>query len=213
VVRRHNREVGSDAALKASLGIVFSLITYGFLFWFGWVVGFFMAGSLNLHPWQFAAIFAGIFLIVATWSAWVRVNPLAGLEPLSDQQRLLTLISLASPNIVYFSPRHATAGAAVVLLGGPAAVIEAIGIWAHRIRTKGALMEDAACLLGSCQTAFPVEQIRHPAAALVLRRLHLIKVVPHGNSAALALTDKGFAVLSGGKAKKGKPARRTPPPR
>lgn len=200
MVRRRNRELAFDAALKASLGIVFSLVTYGVLFWMGWFVGFFVGGYLNLRPWQFGAILTGLFFVVATWSAWRRVDPLAGLKPLSDRQLLLTLISQASPGLLYFSPRHATAGAAMILLGGPANVIEAFGIWAHRIRVEGSLIEDASRLLASCETEFPAEQVREPAAALLLRRLSLVKVVPSGESAALELTDKGLAVLSGGKA-------------
>ncbi len=206
MVRRRNRELAFDAALKVSLGIVFTIVTYGVLFWMGWFVGFFVAGYLKLHPWQFGAILAGLFFVVATWSAWRRVDPMAGLKPLSDRQLLLTLISQASPGLLYFSPRHATAGAAMILLGGPANVIEAFGIWAHRIRMGGSLLEDASRLLASCETEFPAGQVRELTAALLLRRLSLVKVVASGDSAALALTDKGFAVLSGAKAGRGKHA-------
>jgi hypothetical protein len=83
-------------------------------------------------------------------------------------------------------------------------VIEALGIWAHRIRAQGSLIQDASRLLASCKTAFPIEQIREPAAALLLKRLALIKVVARGDSAALALTDKGVAVVLKGDASKGK---------
>src|SRR5437660_1188795 len=88
LLRRRNRELAFEAALKASLGVLFTLVTYGVLFWMGWFVGVFIAGYLNLRPWQFGAILAGLFLVVAAWSAWRRVDPLAGLEPLSDRQLL-----------------------------------------------------------------------------------------------------------------------------
>jgi hypothetical protein len=42
----------------------------------------------------------------------------------------------------------------------------------------------------------PIEKVRVPAAALLLRQLALIKVLPRGESAAIAPTDKGFAILS-----------------
>jgi hypothetical protein len=199
MVRRRNRELAFDAALKASLGIFFTLITYGVLFWMGWVVGVLVAHSFNLRPWQFAAILSGTFFVVAMWSAWRRVDPLVGLSRLSDQQLLLTLISQASPELLYFSPRHATAGAALILLGGPANVFEALGIWAHRIRVHGSLIEDASRLLQSCDGGLPVEQVDVPGAAVLLKRLALITIVPKGESAALVLTDKGFAILSRGK--------------
>lgn len=202
MVHRRNRELAFDAALKALLGIGFSLVTFGVLFWMGWFVGFFMARHLNLHAWQFGAIVTGLFFVVATWSAWRRVDPLAGLAPLSDRQLLLTMISQVSGEFLYFSPRHATAGAAIVLLGGPAGVFEALGTWAHRIRADSTLIEEAARLLALCQAELPAKEVREPAAAFLLRRLALIKVVPHGDSAALTLTDKGFAVLSKGKTRR-----------
>jgi hypothetical protein len=100
--------------------------------------------------------------------------------------------------------RHAVAGAAVVLIGGPANIFQAVGIWAHRIRADTALIEQAARLLILCQTELPVEEVRRPAAALLLRRLALIKATPRGDSAALLLTDKGFAIVGGGKTGKGR---------
>jgi hypothetical protein len=202
LVRRRNREIASEALLKAVLGIGFSIVVYGVLFWMGWFVGWFVAKYLNLHPWQFGALLSGLFFVVATWSAWRRVDPLADLKPMTKQQLLLTMISQASPGVLYFSPRHATAGAALILLGGPANVIEAFGIWAHRLRADSSLIEDAALLLAFCEAELPAEEVREPRAALLLRRLGLIKVVPRGDSAALALTDKGFSVAGG------KPARR-----
>src|SRR6516165_667322 len=113
LVHRHNREVVLEATLKAILGIVFSFFTFGFLFWLGWVVGWFVAGSLPLRAWHCGALLAGLFFVVALWSAWHQVDPLAGLQPLTDRQWFLTQLSLASPSLVYFSPRHALAGSAV----------------------------------------------------------------------------------------------------
>jgi hypothetical protein len=195
LVRRRNRELAFDAALKAGLGIVFSVLTFGTLFWFGWVVGFFVGHSLGTYPWQLGSLVAGVFFVVATWSAWRHVDPLAGLEPLTDGQMLLTLIGQATGAFTYFSPRHATAGAALMLLGGPANVIEAFGIWAHRHRADAELIEQAARLLVLCREELPVDEVRIPAAAFLLRRLALIKVLPRGDSAVIAPTDKGLAML------------------
>lgn len=205
-MRRRNRELALDALLKAGLGLVFSLFTFGIVFWFSWVLGFFFGRQLDLHPWQFAAIVTGLFFSVATWSAWRRVDPLAGLKPLSDQQLLLTAISQATGSMVYFSPRHASAGLAIILLGGPANLFEAVGIWVHRIRADASLLEKAARLLSLCKTQISAKEVRDPAGAVLLRRLALIKAVPSGASAALALTDKGLALLSGSKDGQANPA-------
>ena len=67
LVGRRNRELAGDAALKASLGLVFTILTYGLLYWLAWFVGFFLAGSLGLDPWQFAVVVTGVFLIVAAF--------------------------------------------------------------------------------------------------------------------------------------------------
>src|SRR6476620_6991396 len=123
VVGQRNRELALDAALKIGMGIVFSLLTFGFLFWLGVFVGFGVAGYLGLHAWQFAAIFPGIFFAAAVWSAWQRVNPLAGVKPMTDRELMLTLMSQTSGQMLYFSPRHATVGAALIILGGPVNVV------------------------------------------------------------------------------------------
>ena len=207
LVRRHNRELAFDILLKASLGIIFSFFTFGFLFWAGWLCGWFVFGSFLLKPWQFGAFVAGLFFIVAVWSAWRRVDPLAGLQRMTDEQWLLTQLSLASPDILYFSPRHALAGAAVLLLAGPSSVFQALGLWAHRLRADQALIEEAAQLLAECSASHPVEEIRRPLAALLLRHFDLIKVVPQGDSVALTVTRKGSKILSHEKLKKAKQPR------
>jgi hypothetical protein len=204
IVRRYNRELALDALLKALLGIAFSFLVFGLLFWGGWFVGIFFARSLNLHAWQFGAFLSGLFLVTALWSAWQRVDPLAGLQRLSEKQLLLTLISQDSSQLLYFSPRHATAGVAILLIGGPANLFQAFGIWTSRLRADESLLEESARLLAACDPQCAAEQVRKPTAALLLRRLALIKVVPGGDSPAFALTEKGSTVVSGAKAGGGK---------
>ncbi|HWG43229.1 MAG TPA: hypothetical protein VN688_10620 [Gemmataceae bacterium] len=201
---QHNRELVFEGVGKALLGGIFSFITFGLLFWFGWFAGFFVAGSFGLQAWQFGALVTGLFLIVAMWSAWQRVDPLAGLPPLSDQQLLLTMISQASPNLLYFSPRHATAGAALLLLGGPTNLFEAFGVWGYRLGVAPSSIEEASHLLEACEANYPIEHVREPSAALLLKRLALIKIVPTEDSVALTLTEKGASVLSRAKARAAK---------
>jgi hypothetical protein len=195
MVRRRNGELVFEAALKGLFGVVFSLITFGLIFWIGWFSGLiFFAGALNLHAWQFGAILTGVFFVVATWSAWRRVNPLAGLRPLSDEEKIATLISQAAGGLGLFSPRHASAGFAVVLIGGPASILEAIACWSLRLPARKAILQEAALLLETCPC--PLERVQTPAAALLLKRLALITVIALGESAALSLTDKGMNLLS-----------------
>jgi hypothetical protein len=204
LIRCRNRELAFDALLKTGLGVGFSCVTFGMLFWFGWVLGFFFGRHLNLHPWQFGAIFSGLFLGVATWSAWRRIDPLADLAPVSDREWFLTMLSQAAGGLGYFSPRHASAGFAIILIGGPAAIIEALGIWAHRIRADAVLIEESARTLVGCEPKLPINQVHNLAAVFLLYRLALIKVVPDGDSRVLTLTAKGIPVLSKRKAGKAK---------
>src|SRR5262249_21294342 len=133
-----------------------------------------------------------------SWSAWRHVDPMAGLpERLSDEQELVhTLVSHAAIGTGYYNPRHAVAGFAVVLMGGPANILEAFGIWVSRIRANQSVIEEASCLLADCRADCPIEKVRVPAAVFLLKRLALIKVVPCGDSSAFALTAKGSAFLS-----------------
>src|ERR1035438_3377979 len=96
MLSHRNRELAADAMLKALLGIAFAVVTFGVLFWMGWFVGVFVGHYLGLRAWQFGAILTGIFFVVATWSAWRRVDPLADLKPLTDAQMLLTVIGQAT---------------------------------------------------------------------------------------------------------------------
>jgi hypothetical protein len=201
---RYNRELWFEGVAKALLGVGFTLLVFGMLFWFWWVVGFFMAGSVGLEAGQFSTLVTGLFWIVAIGSAWQRVDPLAGLQPLSDRQRMLTLISQASPHLLYFSPRHATAGAALLLLGGPAKLLEAIGSWPYLLALSPSLVEKSACLLAACKANVPIDRVRDPHAALLLKRLALIKTVPMEESVALTLTEKGASLLSPAKARERK---------
>ena len=196
IIHRRNRELVSDAGLKAGLGIAFSLVTFGMLWWLGWVVGFMLGLQMGLDAWVIATLVTAVILVAATWSAWNRVDPLAGLEPLSDEQLMLTQISQAAGGLGYFSARHASAGFAIVLLGGPAGIIEAFGIWAHRIRADVPLVEDAARLLDSCESDFPINKVSNLGAAFLLWRLALIRIVSDGESRCLKLTDKGFNLRS-----------------
>lgn len=196
-VQHYNRELEFDSRVKIILGAVFSFLVFGFVYCFGWFSGLFFASSLYLDPWQFGLLLAVLFLAVATWSAWRRVDPLAELPRLTDEQMLLTLVSQATPGVLYFSPRHATRGAALVLLGGPVSVFEGWGIWNSRIQVDDALIEAASRILVDCETACPVEELTDPSAAVLLRRLSLIKVIPSEDSSALTVTEKGLKVLSG----------------
>jgi hypothetical protein len=195
LVRRRNRELAFDAVLRAGFGILFSCLSFAFVFWVGWYTGITLAPLVDIDAWLFGAVGAGFFIVVMTWLAWRRVDPFPGFEPLTKEQLVLTLKNRATESAIPLSPYRARTDMAMLLLGGPAGIFEAVGIWAHRLRADEVLIEEAARLLTLCKSDCPIEKVRVPAAAVLLRRLALIKVMPSGESMVLKLTDKGFALF------------------
>jgi hypothetical protein len=199
MVSRYDSDLLAKGAIKAVLGVVFSIMAFGLIFWCGWFFGFWLAASLGLESWQLGLLCSGLFLVVAIWSAWRRVNPLAGVPRMTDQQWLLTQLHLQIGGIGYFSPWHASAGFAVVLIGGPASVLDAIGLWNAQMRADGPMIDAMAGVLEECADTPPIRKVGSLQAALLLKRLALIKIVPLGDSEAFALTEKGERVLFGAK--------------
>lgn len=196
-VARVNQEIALDVGIRLVLGVIFSILTFGFLFWFGWVGGFVLGPQIGLSPFQLGAFGSSFFFLVALASAWFQVEPLAGLRRLTDRELMLTLASQAAGDVLYFSPRHASAGFAMVLIGGPANILEGVGLWATRIKTSPELLENAADLLASCEDKLPLRKLRRPQAAALLRRLQLIKMIPLETEQALTLTERGGKLLGG----------------
>ena len=78
LVRQHGRELAGEILLRVGLGLVFSLLTFGFVFWVAVIFGWYFAWQLGLGVWQFAEIVTAVFFVVAhRRSAWSRVDPLA----------------------------------------------------------------------------------------------------------------------------------------
>lgn len=195
--RARNRELALEAIIEQSIGALFTTMTIGFIFGFTWLIVIFSGGPFGLARWQFAGLVAGTFLLVTFISAWRRVDPLGGVSPLSPGQEMATLISLATPGVMYFSPRHASAGAAALLIGGPENILNAFGTWRHRLPTGGRLYDQAAGVLVAAEAEPPASSIEQPRAAILLSRLALIKVVSTGSTAKIMLTEKGRLLLQG----------------
>jgi len=192
-----NRELAFEALVGAIMGLLVTAFIFGAIAGLAWLATFFIGTPLGLDRSAFALGVAALFLLVAVVSAWRRVDPLAGLTPMTDRQLMLTLISLGSPHLLYFSPRHATAGAAAVILGGPASLCEALGTWAHRLRWNRAMVREAARLLERSRDACPADAIGDARAGLLLKRLALVKTIERGGAPALTATERGREVLEG----------------
>ena len=156
LARQHDAALRTDNLIRIATGIGFSLLTFGFVFWFFWVFGFVAGYHFGLAPWQFAAAITVLFFLVATWSAWHRVDPLAALRPLTPTDQMMKLVTRAA-GVGGFSPRHAVGGAATALIGGPANFFQALGIANSRLCAGDARIASAARLLESCRKVYPIE--------------------------------------------------------
>lgn len=191
MVRDHDRKVAGEAILKLLIGLVFTAMTFVMVFGFLYIgVGAFVA-QFGISGLKFAMWSTLVFVLVSVGSAWYRVNPMSGLRRLTDEEYFLTIASLKIDELCYFSPRHATAGAAMILIGGPATILEALGMWTNRFGASSACIGEAATMLASCEDPMPIESIRNREAAILLRRLALVKFVPRGHSMGMTLTEKG----------------------
>jgi hypothetical protein len=194
LVREHGRELRTDILIRVVTGIFFSLLTFGFVFWLVWVVGFVAAYQLGLAPWQLAAAVTGVFFVVASASAWYRVDPLSATRPMTPKEKMTFLVSRAVLG-AGFSPQHAVSGAATALIGGPANFVQALGVLNSRLRASDACVVAAARMLEACKKTYPIEKVKDADAAVLLRRLALIKFVPLDYSHRIALTEKAENLL------------------
>jgi hypothetical protein len=81
------------------------------------------------------------------------------------------------------------------LIGGPSNIFKAIGALRSRFQADNLLFNDAARLLVECRENYPRANVRRPNAAILLKRLALIKFLPNANSADLILTKRGTKLL------------------
>lgn len=198
LIAQRNRELSLQAGVELVLGVIFTIVVFGVVFWIAYLAGFFCLSFWR--PMNFALIVTGIFAVVAVCSAWRQVDPFANVMPLTEGQEFRQDLaqSLGYAAGVPVVTRGSLAGFGSVFIGGPANVFDAISTWRHRLPAGGTLRRSAAELLESARNGIDLEQISDPAAALLLHRLALVRVVPTSkHSSRLELTQKGLDTLTG----------------
>ena len=193
-----NAQIMHRALVEGALGAATALALYGCLFFLLWFFGFVIESSTGLAPWLFACGLTVLFIAASFHAAWRNENPLADLEPLTDEQMLLTQLSLGSDELLYVSPRHATAGTAARLISGPANMVSAWRTARCRLPVDKVLLEAMAALLARCGEGCAVRSIADARAALTLRKLNLVKVRTQGEEDCLVLTERGQQVVRAG---------------
>ena len=84
---------------------------------------------------------------------------------------------------------------ATVLIGGPLSLIQALAAWNSRLAASSGTIRSAAKLLDASRKNLPIEKARDVDAAVLLRRLALIKFIPLGLSHQIVLTEKAEKLL------------------
>jgi hypothetical protein len=199
VLKKAVRSVNSDhearAAIQLVLGALFTFLLFGALLGVLWMFGPWRHVGWPALPSSLALV--GLLLAVAFWSAFRRIEPMRGVDPLTPTQELAIKASWVVPGAVVTSPRHATAGTASLLIAGPLNMVDAIASWRSRIKVDQALYYAAADLLGRAAEGVDLEFVDDPRPFVLLRRLRLIKVEerPEGLG-RIVLTQKGRDALS-----------------
>jgi len=196
-IAERNREIAVEGWVELGMGVGFALLTYAAIFWLIVIFSFFSGGLCCMPTWLLAPLVTLIFAVVSVISAWRRVDPLAALEPMSDAEELVVVLSLATPNVMVVNPRRVVAGFAWLILGGPVSVFSAIESIQHRMPDDEALVRSAAEMLSGAERGMTVESVSDARAAVVLRRLALIKHESGPGKGRIVITEKGRSLAGG----------------
>lgn len=197
LVRARNAELAFEAMVEVGLGVLFILLVYGFIyFWMYLICGFFTRAFLRFTPWP--ALATGAFLLVAFWSAWRKVDPLAGKEPLSVGE-LAALDAGIRLHSVPAVSRLSLPAAGNLLIAGPRNVLDGFATWRHRIRAGRGVIDDAALVLQAAPNGVDVTYLPDARPAVLLHRLALIKTMrARGAEVRITTTAKGDDLLADG---------------
>lgn len=191
LIAERNRELAFRAAIEFFTGALLALVVFAGVFVLMLFLGFLVADMIALTALQFATIAIVLFILASFFSAWRGDDPLEGLEPKSNGEWTAIMLSVASPVIVPFNPRRAAASGASVLIAGPENMVAALGTWRHRLPSDDRLIDDATNILILAQHGIKLRDITARDAAVLLRRLALIKPSQMGGEDAMVLTEKG----------------------
>lgn len=190
-VREYNTEFATKGWVAISMGVLSSLVIYGFILMACWT--FFGRGFV---PWYVLA--TGIFVLffaVSWWTCSRGVDPGDGLRPMDeDDLGAVKVAHLATGTLM--SPRHASAGAAGIVMHGAASIIEGRSMLQSVLPSDEATVRAGAEVLNrlAAGQSIAVKDVKLPAAGLVLLRTGLAKTDRTGS--ALVATVKGKEAAS-----------------
>ncbi len=191
-IEARNRELMTETAVDAAMGVFATVLTAGILYCIAWFVFKTIAGR-GFPASTVALCTTALYVVVSAISAWKQVDPFVGLKPMSDTDHLLFAVSAGVNGYVHMN-RHTVAGFATLLMGGPVNLVSALGSWLHRLPTDPQVIDQAVEILAACRPEIDLKKARASfPAAVLLRRLNLI--VPRADSTVVTLTEKGREVI------------------
>jgi hypothetical protein len=189
-VREYNADFRTRAWVAVGMGVLTSLLVYAFIL----MVCFFFF-CLSSTPWYLVG--TGVFILffgLSWWSCLRGADPIGSVTP-PDEDDLGAIKLATAATGIPFSPRHAAAGFAGVIMHGPASIIDGREMLRSQLPESPEVVGAAAKAFGDLlegQT-MPVASVK-PAAALVLLRTGLAKPAGRGRGAvveALVVSVKG----------------------
>ena len=193
LVRKHNGERWLEAVVEFGLGVLFSLITFGGVFWLSWLVVAFRSDAVLI-----AGTITVVCAVLSFLAAWKKVNPLQDIEPMTDAEFAMTMISIVGPGTWYFSPKRAMAGLLLILFAGPANLLAVVASLRRRLpASESGVQAATATLRDAAARDLPVDSVNRDGLVLLFR-LRLVKAVGgDGGQVHLRITEKGRDLVFG----------------
>jgi hypothetical protein len=182
-VREYNADFATKGWVAIAMGVLTSLLVYAFIL----VVCFFFF-CLSAAPWYLVGtVIFGIFFGVSWWSCTRGVDPIDGVRPVDEDDlgamKVATLVT-GLP----MSPRHTIAGAAGLVMHGPASIIEGRSMLASLLPTDDATIRGAAEVLAGLleDKTVSIEAINPKMLAFLLVRTGLARPDRKGSTSLVA---------------------------
>lgn len=185
----------TEATLSFVMGIVYTVLTCGLLFWLTWFFSHWWMSWRGNGPTNAGLIAVGVYLLVGTFSAWRNVDPFATIDfdPNYSGDRLGGLSMMTGLPIV---DRHGIAAAGAALIAGPLNILEGIADIRRRLPTDHTTLDATATMLQQAVRNLKLTSELNGKAIMLLHRLALIKVRSEAGHPVIMLTLKGMDVVS-----------------
>jgi hypothetical protein len=189
-VRARNRQLAIEMSIELAMGILFTILSAGFLYGVVRFICFRFAGdgfpSSNVALGVMVAYTIGGFV-----AAWRQVDPFENLTPMSSSERDSIAASAIAPGYTHVN-RRSVAGTGSFLMAGQVNLVSALATWRLRLSAKPELIDQAAEILAASSPDLdPKRCKRSPDAVKLLRRMNLI--APRGET-GFGLTEAGSQV-------------------